>query len=999
MTKPENCRECILGKPIQTKNGLITLGQSFSAPEGAAKFGVYFVGESLGKHEAQEGLPFRPNGESGSLITHIIENLTCNDPEIGQARKMKRGDFKWDNVVKCRPPNDELAGKSYEKEAIENCRIYNHRSFDSNSGIDSKFNKVILALGGTAFRELTGISGKKRGIEDIRGYVYRSSAYRAFIVGALHPSFIRHGNSRFTASLIYDIKKALLVANGSYRSFDSHPDFIKPRFVVDGKLDALVSLYYKLKENQALTLYYDIENPYTGGEEEGDKGDEEAERTENDTGNRKNVDSISKEITSIQFSYSKDWAINIPWEKPFIKIAIAILSLPNEKVGANVWHHDNPRLEANGAKIGGLNHDLMWAWHHLQPGLWKGLQRIGSFFDVPFDWKYLALTGNEKDENEYGCMDVIAPAYIWPSLILKMKRMGVWESYLKFKLEYRVKVLKPMEQRGLPVDIEEHGKFKEWVEGEVKKEDDELQKSIPEHLRNITPKRKNGTFEGSIEYSYGYIREPPIIRELREAYFITRRKLEARGVQDSDIVSFEKWAERKSGLTFREFNGDGTSIDKLPNVSEKVRRWCFVEPFKASSKQLIRYLKWRIEQDPKGSYYVPKTLKEGRETTGKKELQEVWERTGDEILGSVIRVRSYSKMLNNDIPNWLPDKDGMVRTTFLFDPPSWQLNSRSPNIQNASKHPKEWELIGKTASELVLVGQRFRRIVKAPPGRCVVEFDKSGFHIGVMGFEAHDPLYVKWATQMHTAFTSYIVNEPIGLEGEIDKEKLGWIKKKFKAVRDGQAKPAVLGNQLGLGKRKLYWQNRTFIDELGVRQVGIESERRAKYLQDMLAALFPKVEIYKKWIIEQAHFKSYLKSHYGAIRWFYDAMRWDYKNRSLKNSTEAEAAISHPVQSDAFGHIHSEIIDMAENSEILEEHWLANTIHDSVIFFPEVKKLDRCIEEVLGFMLKPDLVLRDKQVAPNGMILQVEVMASPEGGNWANFNERWNPLGMKEIKI
>lgn len=998
MHKPENCVGC----------SLCEIGESFTLSEGQAKFGVNFVGESAGKHEAQEGGPFRRNGESGSLITNIIEEkIILIDNETGKPRKARRSDFSWDNVVKCRPPNDKLNGEKYEKEAIEHCRIYNGRSYGAeinrdfrlfddnsnngnihldNSSSDHPFNKVIVALGATAFKELTGISGKKRGIEDLRGYVFRSSTYNALIIGALHPSFIRHGNSRFTGSLIYDIKKSLLVANGSYTSYDSHPNWNKPEFVLSGKLEALVGFYYKCKENSGLTIYYDIENPYTKGEEEEDKGDEEDEAN--------NGQESGYEITSIQFGTDTRWAITVPWEKPFIKVALAILALGNDKVGANVWHHDNPRLEANGAKIGGKIHDLMWAWHHLQSGLWKGLQRIGSFFDVPYAWKHLALESGNEDE--YGCMDVIAPAYIWPKLIVKMKAMGVWDSYLKFKVEYR-EVLKATEQRGLFVDIEEHGIFKEWVTGEVNAEDILLQQGIPEELRNIEPNNKSTYKKTGESIRYGYIREPPIIKQFRTAYNLTRDRMLLRGIRPELIMQFEKWAESKSGLTYKEFGRDGSSDNQELGVYSEgegnvVKRWCKVEPFKASSQQLIKYLKFK-------GYPVPKTLKEGRETTGKKELQEVWERTGDELLGSVIRIRSYNKMLSNDIPNWLPDKDGVVRTTFKFDPPSWQLNSIHPNIQNASKHPKEWELYGKVASELTLIGQRFRKIVKAPKGRCVVEFDKSGFHVSMMGFEARDPLYLKWANHMHTVFTSYIVGEPIPIEGEIDYDKLDYIKKKFKVVRDSQSKPTVLGNQLGLGHVKLHYNNRTYIDSNGIRQIGIESRKRAKYLQEMLASLFPKVENYKKKIKEEAHFKGYLMSSYKALRWFFDAMRWDYKTRSMKNGSEAEEAQSHNIQADAFGMIHSEILDMARTSDILEEHHFANTIHDSLIFFPEVGKLDKCIEDVVKYMRKPEKLLVDLVCCPEGLVVDVDVMASCEAGNWANWHKERNPDGIREIKL
>src|ERR1700723_262352 len=143
MQKPPECSECSLGRKFKNKEGdLITLGQSFTLLEGKPRFGVYLVGEAAGRNEAQEGLPFRPNGESGSLITHLIEHTTIHDPELGKSRKMKRGDFLWDNIIKCRPPNDELSGRNYEKDAIEHCKIYNQRSFEGNFH-PSTFNKVI----------------------------------------------------------------------------------------------------------------------------------------------------------------------------------------------------------------------------------------------------------------------------------------------------------------------------------------------------------------------------------------------------------------------------------------------------------------------------------------------------------------------------------------------------------------------------------------------------------------------------------------------------------------------------------------------------------------------------------------------------------------------------------------------------------------------------------------------------------------------------------------
>ncbi len=252
MRKPDECSSCVL----------VNIGSSFTQCEGEPRLGVDIVGESAGKHEAQEGLPFRPNGESGSLITHVIEHITVIDPSNNIPRKMRRSDFRWDNIVKCRPPGDVLSGANYAQAAIEACSVYNNRSFarlDTNEG----YTKVILALGVVAFSTLTGVSGKRRGIEDVRGYCFASSDNSAIVIGSLHPSFIRHGNSRKTSALIYDVKKALLVASGKYRSYSNHSSFIHPLFVLSGRLEALVALYYRLRDNPELILYYDIENNYT----------------------------------------------------------------------------------------------------------------------------------------------------------------------------------------------------------------------------------------------------------------------------------------------------------------------------------------------------------------------------------------------------------------------------------------------------------------------------------------------------------------------------------------------------------------------------------------------------------------------------------------------------------------------------------------------------------------------------------------------------------------
>ena len=120
---------------------------------------------------------------------------------------------------------------------------------------------------------------------------------------------------------------------------------------------------------------------------------------------------------------------------------------------------------------------------------------------------------------------------------------------------------------------------------------------------------------------------------------------------------------------------------------ETIERWCLIKPFKAtSSQQVIRYIKWaakedlRVNKKKKGSkHIVPVTLKEKSETTGKKELQRLFEATGDTFYKLVVDYREYSKMLKTDIKNWEhSDINNRVHTSFTLKPATWQLGSREP---------------------------------------------------------------------------------------------------------------------------------------------------------------------------------------------------------------------------------------------------------------------------------------------------------------------------------
>src|SRR5580698_169496 len=129
-------------------------------------------------------------------------------------------------------------------------------------------------------------------------------------------------------------------------------------------------------------------------------------------------------------------------------------------------------------------------------------------------------------------------------------------------------------------------------------------------------------------------------------------------------------------------------------------------------------------------YEIPEL--KGKKTSGADEIEYLYEKTGDEVFAKILELRRLGTVINNYIPNWEPDKDGRVRTTWGFKASSGQLDSSSPNVLNISKHTK--------------LGQRFRRIIVAPENYSFVEADKKSFHVASLGFLANDSDYLRFAS-------------------------------------------------------------------------------------------------------------------------------------------------------------------------------------------------------------------------------------------------------------
>jgi hypothetical protein len=425
--------------------------------------------------------------------------------------------------------------------------------------------RVIIAFGGIAFNTLIPNSGS---IEDWRGFTIDGGKY-GLVVGTRHPSFVKRGSPELTPLLAFDIGRAVEVANGEFTNYPTHPDFQNFDINIHPTIEDAWSFYYLCKDNPKLVIAFDIETPRTGWVTEEERGDIE-----------------DAPITQIQFSVNLRTAIVFKWEKAFISVVLSLFRLDNVKANHYAYNFDIPKLIAAGVtEIRGKIHDTLWMFKHWHPRLPRGLQNVSAMCEFPYPWKH--MFGDEMEW--YGGCDVIAVHYILRWLPEKMKQLDVWRGYIEeiFEmysiLQYGRDGAKSAAQRGIPVNDVARLELKEVLQGERDALNDELQKEIPDEIRNVRPKRKQEN--GAIDY--GYIREPKEVQEARAIYNIAAEKRVKRGI--TTHPTFDTFIRKKYGLIKRPITG----TDSETGEEITIERWCKVDEFKASRDGLVRYIEWK----------------------------------------------------------------------------------------------------------------------------------------------------------------------------------------------------------------------------------------------------------------------------------------------------------------------------------------------------------------------------------------------------------------------
>jgi uracil-DNA glycosylase family 4 len=478
---------------------------------------------------------------------------------------------------------------------------------------------------------------------------------------------------------------------------------------------------------------------------------------------------------------------------------------------------------------------------------------------------------------------------------------------------------------------------------------------------------------------------------------------------------------------------------------ESVVRWARLLPFRPSNKQFTKYIEFRGHKVPYDRKAKKKTTAaKGIEELAKKHGDPLYQnvldiRTVEKIrqtyvLGKWVD-RQYEQIgtvtgTEEPVMKLLPvnwDKQTpRIHTTFSLAPATGQTSSKRPNVQNGPKHTRNKNL------QPYNLPKRWRSLIEARPGHRIWEFDLKSAHALTMGRNARDAQYMRLARMdLHSYVTSILASQqglwpaPINLNvsdsdlkaalKEVrnyrykctchpDTVKKGMVDGfcngiHFEAdIRDVKAKPAGLGIQFGMMGRKLWETNKeSFRDEIEGQQV-----------INTIWEAFPLIKKCGDDTLVEAHNNHFLISSGGFIRWFWHI--WDYVynpegaivDRNGHGSDAEDARAFRPAN-DAFVYIRDAQLRL-EDLCVNEEAGFINTIHDSnmyetpderpVVLWTPGKiwcNLPRKAEE-MAFIIKtemerPQMLLADPEVAPEGLWIGCDVKTGPD---WAN---------MKEVKL
>lgn len=928
--KPDYCRTCPGWSWSEYGPG-----QGFSSLEGYGDSGLFAVAEALGEQEEEDGLPLRPHGASGRIFRRALDELGIPSQSLTIT-----------NIVRCRPPNNELWGKPYTYTAISKCQHY------LSGAINQRRPTLLLALGDTPYQEL--VADYCGSLSEVRGFVLPSK-YGMPLIATYHPAYITRGAWNLYGAFKQDVGKAAIFARQGV------PAMLETDYALHPGLDDVRAFLADVLAHPEWPIAYDVETAHILGEREPD-------------------DWRLKRLVQVQFSVRPGHAIVLPWDGgPYSDLAKRILSTPNPKWGWNSRVSDDIVLQANGCVINGERHDLMLAWAHLQPDFTAkgddrdgdekgipsrlmGLQSAASFYCPEVGpWKHLGGSNLQL----YGAYDADYTSRCGRGIFAELEAYGLTAGYREHKYELKA-VLDDLGEHGLPVDRTKQAALRVYTLGELYRIQADLHQQVPPEILGVHPAAGYKALHSKVSLVNPAIEEdewPKVaLKSLLAEY-------------DADNPPLVCAAGKVGWLKQRYFEiasakdlpSDGVVADFMVGSE---RRWCIERLYNphASSPNTKAYIRAM-------GYPMPTNYNTGADTTGLTELLKLAKETGDPVLRSTYDWRKLRKTgLDYTTGKWVPGEDGRVHPTFRCGTTaSGQTTCTDPNAQQYPEH-----------SELA---KRAKEAVRAEPGHIFVKIDMRGFHSRAVGWLAGDPVYYDLADSDVHSFISahylHLPDAPYLLEMGEDERRgaLSAVKKEHGHTRNYKVKRVVHGRQFNMGLKKLYQLHGADFDppaEMVREEVGDarwfswtpdkqleEIHRRgwaeAKRLFHLFDQLFPRTFVlYIEWVRDQIYHASpnRLVSPFGHHRFFWG---WDM-----------EQAAAFLPSNCAHCHIQSAMIRMRRTGD-LRRFGACNFVHDSIVFHCPVPLLEECVATVQAELEAPSTVLVDGPLGPFQCNSDVEV--------------------------
>lgn len=875
MPKPAACASCPLYR----------IGEGWVPPSGPSPVPILLVGEAPGEWEAAKGIPFV--GQSGKLLDRLIHRAGAD-----------RASFRVANTLCCRPPHNYLAGAPYEQEATNCCAPY------LDDEIARCQPKVIVALGLTAFRRLTGLGG----LAEHRGFPIKHHVSGAWVVPTYHPAHLLPGRAhaaadenpqRLTGLAILDLRRALEIAERGF-ALEQAPEFYTLDPTPDEALRWATRFEADAFAGTVRYLAWDIETP---GKLRAVDEDLVLPDTEGP---------LASQITRIGFCYRRGQALSIPWQPEYFPAIHKILSYPVPHATWNGYGFDIPIIRQHSVPLPDRHiHDGMWAWHLLQSDLPRGLQTAASVYCPEMGpWKHLA----EAEPARYNAQDADITLRVMEGLEGDLRARGAWDLYQRHIVDLWPILSEAGQVHGVHIDPTALAALAKDLTARKRDLLREAQVVVPVHLHNRKIWKKRPPKDATVVAI-------PAVESIKACAICGAAPINNRHTGSKRCPTGYP-VTRQVPTTQYLWRPEWPTIpdDQLEDVVGAAG----FNP--GSTQQLIAYAKAH-------GHEVGENWKTGNEQLDARVRSRLIKKHGTThpIYALTSEYADVSKALTTYVQGYQPDLSGRIYTTYTFSPSTGRLSSRNVNLQNVAH--------GKYAGAV-------RAAILPPPGHVFVEADSAAIEAVFTGHFIDDLEYIRLAkTGIHDYITCLELNRPF------DPEALPSYKADpvYRRARE-RNKRVVHGTNYGMTPKMMVMQ---YPDAFA-------SEKQALLAQARYFEACPALPKWQHEIRLQAHRQTYLQNPWGYRHYFYAVFEKNAKGEVVPGS-DAKRCVAFLPQSSAAAFMRDSLLLLGESP------WRAYTpaivsIHDSICLAVPEAEVPSAVDWLVTTLTRPIPLMADLRV-------------------------------------